>query len=155
VIAANVSTNMKKQSFVYANVIVWLGLTFPAAKAQLPPDFSAIAVTTCNSSKVSPGYLFAGTLSSTSNSGRYLMILNNDGTPVDGDKYVELQKTAIDFKLQPNGLISYAQSPATLWWPTPQNSGDRLSSLPRGSDDCWLTLESHPVSEAEIGRRNG
>ena len=78
--------------------------------AQLPPDFPAISVTTYDSNKVSPGYIFVGTWSSAPNSGSYIMILNNDGTPVDGNKYQELVKTAIDFKVQPNGLLSYAQS---------------------------------------------
>jgi len=84
------------------------------ASAQLPTNIPAIEVTTYDSNKVAPGYIFVGTWSSAPNSGSYLMILNNDGTPVDGDKYAALLKTAVDFKVQPNGLLSYAQSLAPL-----------------------------------------
>ena len=106
--------NMKLRLVFCTVVLTALQLMCINSKAQLPTNFPPIEVTTYDSNKVSPGYLFVGTWSSAPDSGSYLMILNNDGTPVDDDKYVELQKTAIDFKVQPNGLLSYAQSLAPL-----------------------------------------
>jgi len=94
--------------------IVWLGLGCMGARAQLPANFPAITVTAHDAQRVSPGYIFLASWSQFPGSGTYLMILDNDGKPVQGDKYRELLKTAGDFKMQPNGLLSYAQTLAPL-----------------------------------------
>ena len=47
------------------------------------------------------------------------MILDNNGTPVGGDKYQEFPETAGDFKMQPNGLLSYAHT----FYPLPYTGG--------------------------------
>jgi Arylsulfotransferase (ASST)/Kre9/KNH-like N-terminal Ig-like domain len=107
---------MKIQSQITLHGL-WLFLTGFAcqnATAQLPADFPYNQVTTYDSNRVAPGYIFLDTWSSTPNSPSYMMILNNDGTLVDGDKYVRLDHTGINFKMQPNGLLSYDASIASL-----------------------------------------
>jgi hypothetical protein len=86
----------------------------PPARGQVPTNFPAISISTYVTNQVSPGYLFVGTWTQTPGVGSFLMILNNDGTPVEGDKYLELAEVGGDFKVQPNGLISYAQAVGNL-----------------------------------------
>jgi Arylsulfotransferase (ASST) len=97
-------------AWLCASTLTFLSSTCSDAKAELPTNFPPIQVTTYNSNLVSDGYLFLASWSSVPGSGTYLMILNNDGTPVDGDKYQELSEIAGDFKVQPNGRLSYAQT---------------------------------------------
>ena len=97
--------NMKTVAWLSVTVMTLLEIACPTAKGQLPANFPGIQVTTYYSNKVSPGYIFLASWSQTPGSGTYLMILDNDGTPVDGDKYKELLETAGDFNL--DGLVDF------------------------------------------------
>ncbi len=72
----------------------------------LPSDFPKITVDSTNNP--SDGKIFLANFSATGNDsiGNYLMILNNDGTVL---KYKKLDQPAFDFKVQPNGELSYAE----------------------------------------------
>jgi len=105
---------MQSRSTLPIFLTALLGLTCATARAQLPANFPAITVSTYNSNKVSSGYLFLASWSQAPGTGTYLLILNNDGTPVNGDKYRELAKMAGDFKVQADGRLSYAQTLAPL-----------------------------------------
>jgi hypothetical protein len=78
---------------------------------QEPPvNFPAITTHIYDEAALGNGYIFlavAADKTTTGGVGYYLMILDNDGTPV---KYKELTDDyAYDFKVQPNGLMTYAQ----------------------------------------------
>jgi hypothetical protein len=77
-----------------------LGFVCVKANAQLPPDFPTVTVTTYDTNAVSDGYIFL-------NGGSYVMILNNDGTPVWYTNAPPLQ--GMDLKVLPNGFLHYAQ----------------------------------------------
>lgn len=72
---------------------------------SLPSDFPGIVIDSSNNP--SDGKLFLTNFSLTPNAsiGNYLMILNNDGSPV---KYKKLSQSAFDFKVLPNGELSYS-----------------------------------------------
>lgn len=71
----------------------------------LPSDFPQIKVDSVNNP--ADGKIFLANFSVTANDsiGNYIMILNNDGSVV---KYLKLNQPAFDFKVQPNGELSYA-----------------------------------------------
>ena len=71
----------------------------------LPSDFPPITVDSSNNP--ASGNIFMTNISLAANPsiGYYLMILNNDGTPA---KYKKLSEWGVDFKIQPNGELSYA-----------------------------------------------
>ncbi|MHB1688379.1 MAG: aryl-sulfate sulfotransferase [Ignavibacteriaceae bacterium] len=73
---------------------------------SLPSDFPQTTVGTSNNP--ADGKIFLANFSVAQNSpyGNYLMILNNDGSVV---KYKKLNQPAFDFKVQPNGELSYAE----------------------------------------------
>lgn len=74
----------------------------------LPAGFPQITIS--NSNAPSPGYIFLSNFSLSSASIEYyLMILDNDGTPV---YYKSLDTAAYDFKKQPNGNLTYYYSKA-------------------------------------------
>ena len=76
---------------------------FPSTTAPLPPDFPKI--TTTISGTPSPGRLFVSSFDrSDPGATPYLMILENDGTPFF---YRPLVGAGHDFKLQPNGMLTY------------------------------------------------
>jgi len=70
-------------------------------------ELPAMTVTVCDSDAVDEGYIFMAVAAEVPNIGYYLMILNNDGTPFFTREL--LNDYAYDFKVQPNGLLSYAQ----------------------------------------------
>ncbi|KPL14103.1 MAG: hypothetical protein AMS26_11925 [Bacteroides sp. SM23_62] len=73
--------------------------------AQLPDDFPAI--TTEVSGTTGKGYVFLAVATEVEGIGYYLILLDNDGTIINHKK---LDKDyAYDFKVQPNGQLSYAQ----------------------------------------------
>ncbi len=73
------------------------------AKVNLPPDFPAITVESINNP--SPGGIFISNFPvGTSKAGFYLTIVNNDGSIAE---YKKLPNRAFDFKVQPNGELSY------------------------------------------------
>jgi len=89
--------------------LLWI---FSVAHAQepeltLPDNFPAITAHVYDSDAIGEGYVYLAVASEVEGVGFYLMILDNDGTPV---WYRELPDDyAYDFKLQPNGLPTYAQ----------------------------------------------
>lgn len=74
------------------------------APSDLPSNFPQMTVT--NAVNPSAGYTFLSNFSigGAMNTGYYLMILDNSGTPV---YYKELDTAAYDFKKQPNGNLTY------------------------------------------------
>jgi hypothetical protein len=73
---------------------------------SLPTGFPPLKTEMFDSTAVGEGYIFLAVASEVEDVGYYLMMLNNDGTPffareLDHDY-------AYDFKMQPNGLLSYA-----------------------------------------------
>jgi Arylsulfotransferase (ASST)/Secretion system C-terminal sorting domain len=75
---------------------------------NLPADFPQIIIST--SLNPSPGYIFisnfnAGGIAGTGSQGQpYLLILDNSGKPF---YYKRMENMCLDFKLQPNGLLTY------------------------------------------------
>ncbi len=73
--------------------------------SQLPEDFPGVTVTQYGDA--APGNVFLSTSASVEGTGYYVFLLNNEGE-VQG--YKELDGDyAYDFKMQPNGMLSYAQ----------------------------------------------
>jgi len=73
----------------------------------LPCNFPAVTAHLYDADALADGRIFLAVATDVQNVGYYLMVLNNDGTPY---AYKELPDDyAYDFKVQPNGLISYAQ----------------------------------------------
>ena len=77
---------------------------FAAKDSTLPASFPKLSITT--DSITAPGYIFLTNFAWTSGvvSTPYLMILDNSGSPYF---YRELNATAIDFDIQPNGHPTY------------------------------------------------
>jgi hypothetical protein len=73
--------------------------------ATLPPDFPIITVT-APTTNTNGGYFF---LSNLSDNQAYLLMLETSGEPVYYQRIVPSRKT-LDFKRQPNGLITYFDS---------------------------------------------
>ena len=71
---------------------------------DLPSDFPVLTVDTSNNP--SSGYLFLAAYVYNTNSpyGRYLIIADNNGTPL---YYKKTSSSATDFKVQPSGVLSY------------------------------------------------
>ncbi len=90
------------------------GLACATADAQLPTNFPAITVSAYDSNKVAEGYVFLTSFGLAPGAPSFLMILDNDGNVVDGDKYQQLALLGMDFKMQANGLLSYADALAGL-----------------------------------------
>jgi hypothetical protein len=88
-------------------------LACTSVKAQLPPDFPALTITTCNTNAVGAGYIFLEVTDSSTNAGYYLMMLKNDGTPV---WYQNVTNHNYDFKVLPNGYLHYAPFLHTHSW---------------------------------------
>ncbi len=78
------------------------------ATNALPSDFPKISVDTSNNP--ADGKIFLANdnvyFAATYSFGNFIIILNNDGSVV---KYKRTDQTAIDFKVQPNGELSYAE----------------------------------------------
>jgi hypothetical protein len=75
--------------------------------AGLPANFPIIMTHIYDSNAIGEGYIYLTVANQVEGVGFYLMIVDNDGTPV---WYKELPDDyAYDFKLQPNGLPTYAQ----------------------------------------------
>ena len=74
---------------------------------KIPPNFPAVITHVYDSKAIGQGYIYLAVASEVEGVGFYLMIFRNDGTPV---WYEELPDDyAYDFKLQTNGLPTYAQ----------------------------------------------
>src|SRR5262245_28778151 len=96
---------MAKLSLLRMAVAALIGLVAANVKAQLPPDFPALTVTTYDTNAVGAGYIFLEVTTASTNTGHYVMILQNDGTPVS---YLDVTNAAYDFKLLPDGRLHYA-----------------------------------------------
>lgn len=73
--------------------------------AQLPDDFPALTVN--KTGETAPGYIFLNVSAEAEGVGYYVFMIDDDGTPF---KYRKLEHDySYDFKVQPNGLLSYAQ----------------------------------------------
>jgi hypothetical protein len=97
--------NLKQVGLFGLTVVALLGAS-PKVIAQLPADFPGITVSNYVPGAVAEGYVFLAVASVTPGIGTYQMILKNDGTPV---WYQKLPNEEIyDFKVQPNGYLSYA-----------------------------------------------
>ncbi len=85
-----------------------LGATYAqGSDCNLPANFPAITTHVYDSNAIGDGHIYLAVASEVEGIGFYLMIVDNDGTPI---WYKELPDDyAYDFKLQPNGLLTYAQ----------------------------------------------
>lgn len=88
------------------SLVILGGVGTERADAALPADFPAITTNVYDADAIGAGYVHLAVASEVEGVGFYLMIVDNDGTVV-WDK--ELPDGAYDFKMQPNGLLSYAQ----------------------------------------------
>ena len=98
--------------------VLWQLLWVPSAQAAdpncdpdnpdaLPCNFPSLTAHVYDADALADGYIFLAVATDVEGVGYYLMVLNNDGTTY---AYKELSSDyAYDFKVQPNGLISYAQ----------------------------------------------
>lgn len=102
---------MNERSLLRAWVVAcvaWGAALTTASADPLPPDFPLIQTTL--SGATAPGRIFLSSFSQSDPSApSYLMILENDGTPVFTRR---LPPRAFDFKLQPNGTLTYWDSTA-------------------------------------------
>src|SRR4051812_40071504 len=92
------------RSWLLGLVAVCLGLG-KRLEAALPPDFPGITVTTLDTNGVAPGFVFLQVTDSSTNSGHYVMMLDNNGIPV---WYRNVTNAAYDFKVLPDGYLHYA-----------------------------------------------
>jgi hypothetical protein len=100
---------------------------------SVPDNFPSVTAHVYDANALADGYIFLAVATDVHGVGYYLMVLNNDGTP---HAYKELPDDyAYDFKVQPNGLISYAQF-------THQHSYS-------GGGDCIHTLLDHNLQIVE------
>ena len=75
------------------------------AFSQVPDDFPEISVS--KTGETAPGYVFLTVSADVEGTGYYLFMIDDTGTPF---KYKKLEHDfAYDFKVQPNGLLSYAR----------------------------------------------
>ncbi|MBN1974782.1 MAG: aryl-sulfate sulfotransferase [Sedimentisphaerales bacterium] len=101
---------MKKSAVIFLFIII----SFKAASAELgipgslTPNFPHVTTNIYDSNAVGEGYIFLTAASDINGVGNHLMILNNDGTPYFYKDMGEIH--AYDFKVQPNGLMTFAQS---------------------------------------------
>ena len=97
---------MKRVIFILS-IFLWIVNGASAKEANLPANFPAITTHVYDGNAIGKGYVYLAVATDVEGVGFYLMILDNDGTPV---WYKELPDDyAYDFKLQPNGLPTYAQ----------------------------------------------
>jgi hypothetical protein len=96
-----------KHSLILATGLCLLSLPIAThAVEELPADFPGLTVTTYNEDAVGEGYIFLAVASETEGIGTYLMVLENDGSPL---WYQKVDTHEIyDFKVQPNGYLTYA-----------------------------------------------
>lgn len=81
----------------------WLTENVVPLADSLPPDFPRITVTV--NSNPSPGRFFLSNFKMLGSYAPYLIILNNDGSPFF---YRKMLNNCYDFKVQPNGKLTYA-----------------------------------------------
>src|SRR5882672_2684803 len=101
----SVCVKMARLSLLRVAVAALISLGAASVNAQLPPDFPSLTITTNDSAAVGDGYIFLEVTDSSTNTGHYVMILQNDGTPVS---YLKVTNAVYDFKLLPDGRLHYA-----------------------------------------------
>lgn len=109
------------------------------AANPLPTNYPNVTVNTYDTAKVGDGYIFMSIFSTVPGIGYYIMMLNNDGTPF---YYKEFKNHAYDFKIQPNGLMSY---------------GKTLQDHPYGGggDVIWMIMDSSFTEIDSVQMGNG
>jgi len=114
----------------------------PNAIGALPPNFPPITTYIYDANAIADGYVFLAVASEVEGVGYYLMILENDGTAV---WYKELPDDyAYDFKVQPNGLLTYAQF---IHHHTYTGGGDVVHMV---MDDTYAEIESIQMGNGYI-----
>ena len=105
----------------------------------LPANYPAVTVNKYDTNKVGDGYIFMSIFGTVSGVGYYIMMLNNDGTPF---YYKEFKDHVYDFKIQPNGLISY---------------GKTLENHPYGGggDVIWMIMDNSFTEIDSVQMGNG
>jgi hypothetical protein len=105
----------------------------------LPTNFPNVTVNTYDTTKVGDGYIFMSIFGTVSGVGYYIMMLNNDGTPF---YYKEFKDHVYDFKIQPNGLMSY---------------GRTLKNHPSGGggDVIWMIMDNSFKEVDSVQMGNG
>ena len=97
---------MKRELYIIS-ILLWIASGTSTQGADLPANFPSITTYIYDSNAIGEGYIYLAVASEVEGVGFYLMILENDGTPV---WYKELTDDySYDFKMQPNGLLTYAQ----------------------------------------------
>ena len=106
---------------------------------SLPTNFPNVVVNTYDTSKVGEGYIFMSIFGTVPGTGYYIMMLNNDGTPF---YYKEFKDHVYDFKIQPNGLMSY---------------GKTLQNHPYGGggDVIWMIMDNSFTVVDSVQMGNG
>ncbi|MGC9342981.1 MAG: aryl-sulfate sulfotransferase [Bacteroidales bacterium] len=95
---------MKRSSFIIL-VIIFSFLMNHLSAQELPSDFPVLY--TEKSGETGGGYIFLSVSTIVEGIGYYVFMIDDDGNPVN---YRKLENDyAYDFKVQPNGLMSYAQ----------------------------------------------
>lgn len=96
-----------KRIIFFLGVFLLIVYRASANGADLPANFPAITTHIYDSNAIGEGYIYLAVAAQVEDVGYYLLILENDGTPV---WYKELPDDyAYDFKMQPNGMLTYAQ----------------------------------------------
>ena len=90
---------------LYKNAVNYLTTAQNINSDTIPADFPKITIDSINNP--SPGKIFMANfpLGASDSTGHFLMIVNNDGTV---DSYKRLDNPGFDFKVQPDGNLSYA-----------------------------------------------
>ena len=125
--------NLKKFSLFCATLAALLHLFPTRADAQLPADFPGLTVTTYDASAVADGSIFLEVTDPTTGGDYYLMMLQNDGTPV---WYQKMTNYTYDFKVLPNGYLHSGNIYHTHSW---TGGGDCTHEI---LDDTYNSVES-------------
>ncbi|MDI9432100.1 MAG: aryl-sulfate sulfotransferase [Planctomycetota bacterium] len=90
-------------------VLLWVlsGVHAQKADAVPPADFPVITDRVYDANALGDGYVYLAVAGEVEGVGSYLMILDNEGALVWYKELVDCY--AFDFKMQPNGLLTYAQ----------------------------------------------
>ncbi len=90
-------------------VFLWVlsGVCAQRADSALPADFPAVTACVYDANALGEGYIYLAAAGEVEGAGLYLMILDNGGAPVWYKESADYG--AFDFKMQPNGLLTYAQ----------------------------------------------
>lgn len=99
---------MVRSVFIFSVALGVLNVAWAQGVALThPPNFPAVTAQIYDASAVGEGYVYMAVADEVEGVGFYLMILDNDGAPVWHKELAE--QCAYDFKMQPNGTLSYAQ----------------------------------------------